>query len=184
MSLVYQLTPQETVVVRREAPGELEVEVTYGKGQAPLAHFHPGQDESFEVTSGVVGARIDGVEREYRAGDRILIPRGAVHQMWNAGDGEATATWVTTPAGRTLEWFRALDELQRDGNVGKDGMPGLTATGVLLTEYRDVMRLAARPRPLVRGALALLAWIGRMCGYRVARRRPGAARAATQRPAA
>jgi hypothetical protein len=63
-------------------------------------------------------------------------------------------------------------------------MPGPVAIGVLLTEYRDVMRLAARPRPLVRGALALLAWIGRMRGYDVARRGADAALAATQRPAA
>jgi hypothetical protein len=37
---------------------------------------------------------------------------------------------------------------------------------VMLTEYRDVFRLAARPRPLVRGALALLGVIGRLRGYR------------------
>jgi quercetin dioxygenase-like cupin family protein len=168
MSFSYQLTPHEAVALRRETPDELEVEVIYGKGQAPLAHFHPGQDESFDVVSGVIRARVDGVEREYRAGDRILIPRGAVHQMWNAGAGDARATWVTSPAGRTLEWFRALDELQRGGKVGKDGMPGLLAMGVLLTEYRDVMRLTARPRSLVRAALGLLAWIGRMRGYRLA----------------
>jgi quercetin dioxygenase-like cupin family protein len=183
MSRTYQLTPHETVVVRREGSDELAVEVTYGQGQAPLAHFHPAQDESFEVISGVVGARIGGVAREYRAGDRIVVPRGAVHQMWNAGEGDAKAAWVTTPAGRTLEWFRALDELQRSGSVGKGGMPGPLAMGVLLTEYRDVMRLAARPRSLVRGVLALLGWIGRLRGYAVATR-TDAARAATQRPAA
>ena len=183
MSRTYQLTPHETVAIRREGSDELVVEVTYGQGQAPLAHFHPAQDESFEVTSGVVGARIDGVAREYRAGERIVIPRGAVHQMWNAGEGDAQATWVTAPAGRTLEWFRDLDELQRSGNVGKGGMPGPLVMGVLLTEYRDVMRLATRPRWLMRAALALLGWIGRMRGYGVATR-TDAARAATQRPAA
>jgi quercetin dioxygenase-like cupin family protein len=183
MSRTYQLTPHEAVAVRRAGADELVVEVTYGQGQAPVAHFHPDQDEAFEVTSGVVGARIDGVAREYRAGDRIVVPRGAVHQMWNAGEGDATATWITTPAGRTLEWFQALDESQRSGNLGKNGMPGPLAMGVLLTEYRDVMRLAARPRSLVRGALALLAWIGRMRGYAVATR-ADAARDATQRPAA
>jgi quercetin dioxygenase-like cupin family protein len=165
MSVSYQLTPNEAVTVHRETPEELEVEVTYGKGQAPPAHFHPGQDESFEVISGVIGARIDGGVREYRPGERILIPRGAVHQMWNAGDGDARASWITSPAGRTLEWFRALDELQRGGRVRKDGMPGPLAMGVLLTEYRDVMRLAARPRPLLRAALALLGRLGRMRGY-------------------
>jgi quercetin dioxygenase-like cupin family protein len=165
MSVSYQLTPNEAVTVRRETPDELEMEVTYGQGQAPPAHFHPGQDESFEVICGVIGTRIDGTVREYRAGERILVPRGAVHQMWNAGDGDARARWITSPAGRTLEWFRALDGLQRSGRVRKDGMPGALAMGVLLTEYRDVMRLAAAPRPLVRVALALLGRVGRMRGY-------------------
>jgi quercetin dioxygenase-like cupin family protein len=168
MSRTYRLTPNETVLVRSHTAGALEVEVTYGKGQAPLAHFHPEQDESFEVRSGVIRARIDGVEREYRAGDRIEIPRGAVHQMWNAAEGDATATWVTSPAGRTLDWFRALDDVQRRGEVGKDGMPRPLPTAVLLTEYSDVMRLGARPRTLVSAALALLARIGRMRGHRPA----------------
>jgi hypothetical protein len=40
--------------------------------------------------------------------------------------------------------------------------------GVLLTHYRDVFRLAARPRPVVRAALAALGTMGRLRGYRPA----------------
>jgi hypothetical protein len=48
-------------------------------------------------------------------------------------------------------------------------MPGPLAFGVLLTEYRDTFRLAAGPEPLVRGALAVLALLGRLRGYRPVR---------------
>jgi hypothetical protein len=37
---------------------------------------------------------------------------------------------------------------------------------VLLTEYRDVFRLAAKPEPVVRTGLSVLGKIGRARGYR------------------
>jgi hypothetical protein len=46
-------------------------------------------------------------------------------------------------------------------------MPSPLAFGVYLTEYRDVFRLAARPRFLIRGAMAALGVIGRRRGYTI-----------------
>lgn len=165
--MTLKLTPHESLTIRESTPELVEVEVNYaGHGDAPPAHLHPDQDEAFDVLAGVIHARIDGAERSYGPGDRFEIPRGAVHQMWNPGDQPARAIWRTSPAGRTHEWFVALDELQRSGRVDRKGMPGPLAMGVLLTHYRDVFQLAARPRPLVRAALALLGALGRLRGYR------------------
>jgi len=161
------LTPHESVVVRRSSPSELEVEVVWTSGGSrPPKHFHPSQDEHFEVLSGTLSVSLDGEERTLHAGDTLDIPRGTVHRMWNAGDEPARAVWRTTPAGRTEDWFRALDALHREGRVGRDGMPGPLAFGAYLTEYRDVMRLGGAPQPLLRGALWLLGAIGRLRGYR------------------
>lgn len=77
----------------------------------------------------------------------------------------ARAIWRTRPAGRTEQWFRALDALQRSGRVDRKGMPRPLALGVLLTEYDDVIRPAARPRSAVKAALALLSLAGRARGY-------------------
>jgi hypothetical protein len=74
--------------------------------------------------------------------------------------------WRTTPAGRTEQWFRAIDRLIREGRVGSGGMPGPLAFGVLLSEYRDVFRLASGPDWLLRPALATIGLIGRLRGYR------------------
>ncbi len=159
--MTIKLTPKESLTIRETSPDLLEVEVTYGgQGSPPPAHFHPGQDEAFEV--------LDGEEHTYRRGDRFEIARGSAPQMWNPSDQPARAVWRTSPAGRTHEWFSALDELQRSGRVDKKGMPGPLAMGVLLTHYRDVFRLAARPRPVVRAALAALGTMGRLRGYRPA----------------
>ena len=76
--------------------------------------------------------------------------------MWNEGATPARAIWVTSPAGRTVQWFETLDSA---------GKPGPLDCGVYLTEYRDVFRLAG-PQPLVLGALRGLATVARLLGKR------------------
>jgi quercetin dioxygenase-like cupin family protein len=153
MPTTYTLTPDETVTVRRHSAEALEVEVTYAAGASPPpGHFHPHQDERFEVLSGTVRAVVGGREHRLRAGDAIDIPRGVVHKLASAGDEPARAVWETRPAGRTLEWFAQLD-----ANRGA----GPLTLARLMTDYRDVFRLAARPRWLVTAVLAVLALPGR-----------------------
>jgi quercetin dioxygenase-like cupin family protein len=162
----YSLTASESVTVRAHGPELLEVEATYGSGSSPPpGHFHPGQAEHFEVLEGELETRVDGRARTLRAGDALDVPAGTPHQMWNPGAEPARVLWQTRPAGRTLDWFAALDALQREGRVGRGGMPGPLAFGAYLTEYRDVFRLAG-PDVVLRPALALLGALGRLRGYR------------------
>ena len=162
----YNLTPSESVRVVRHSPEALEVEGTWGPGGSPPPkHFHPDQDEHFEVLEGILTARVGGDERQLGPGDVLEIPRRAVHQMWNAGDVPARASWRTSPAGRTAQWFADIDGLLRSGRVGSNGMPGPLAFGVYLTEYRDVFRLAG-PQPLLTPLLRGMGVLGRLKGYR------------------
>jgi len=166
MARTLRITPTESVTVRESGPELLEVEATYGAAsKPPPKHLHPGQDEHFEVVAGRLRVRAGDEDRTVETGDTIDIPRGTVHRMWNPGPDEARVLWQTRPAGRTEEWFAAIDRLHREGRVGRNGMPGALAFAALLTEYRDVFRLAGGPEPLVRGALAALAPLGRMRGY-------------------
>lgn len=166
MAEVFQLSPSESVEVRSHTADALEVEGTWApRGSPPPKHFHPRQDERFEVLAGRLRTRVDGEERELGPGDVLDIPRGAVHQMWNAGDDTARARWRTSPPGRTKQWFADVSALRQSGRVGKDGMPGPLAFGVYLTAYSDVFRLAG-PQPLLRPALGLLGVLGRLKGYR------------------
>jgi quercetin dioxygenase-like cupin family protein len=165
MMSTLKLTPTESVTVRSATPEALDVEAHYGPhGSPPPKHLHPVQAEHFEVLAGRLTTRVDGNERVLEAGDTIDIPARAVHQMWNAGAEPARVLWRTSPAGRTLEWFEALDALQREGRVMKSGIPSPLAMSVLLTEYRDVFRLAG-PDPVLRTAFAVLAPLGRLRGY-------------------
>jgi mannose-6-phosphate isomerase-like protein (cupin superfamily) len=165
MNRTLKITPTESVEIRESTPDLLEVLATYGpSSKAPPKHFHPAQDEHFEVLSGRLQVRAGDDERELGPGDEIDIPRGRVHRMWNAGEAEARVVWRTTPAGRTEEWFAAIDALHREGRVAGNGMPGPLAFAALLTEFDDVFRLAG-PQPVLRGALRVLAPLGRARGY-------------------
>lgn len=142
------LTPHESVTVVEHSPERLVVDVSYAPGGSrPPAHLHPAQDERFEVRSGTLRVKVGGEERELRAGDVLEIPRGTKHAMFNAGDEPATAVWTTSPAGRTLGWYRNLDAIP--------GRPGAVTLAPALLEYDDVFRLAG-PRWLIRPLLRVL----------------------------
>jgi quercetin dioxygenase-like cupin family protein len=156
-----RLTRRETVIIRRIEPDLLEVEGIWGpNGKPPPKHFHPSQDEHFEVIVGRMTARVDGEEIELGQGDTLDIPAGAVHQMWNASDAEARASWQTRPAGRTEDWFRAVDALHAEGS----DPPGPLQFAPLMKEYADVFRLAAAPQPLMRPLVSVLGKLGRARG--------------------
>jgi mannose-6-phosphate isomerase-like protein (cupin superfamily) len=120
-----KLTPHETVTIRSASPELLDVEGRWGPGgKPPPAHYHPEQDEHFEVLEGTLTAKLNGEERDLRPGETLAIPRRTPHQIWNRGQVEARAIWQTRPALRTENWFRSIDRLFREGRVGKNGMPG------------------------------------------------------------
>ena len=130
-----KLSPASSVTVRAADGDALEVEALYNPGGSPPpAHLHPAQAEHFEVLEGTISTRVDDGERTLEPGDTLDIPPGTVHQMWNAAPEPARVLWRTSPAGRTLEWFEALDAFQRDGDTA--------ALGAALAEYEDVFRLA------------------------------------------
>jgi quercetin dioxygenase-like cupin family protein len=163
MPTTFKLTRKETVTVLRHDPELLEVEGRWGpEGKPPPPHFHPAQDEHFEVLEGRLTAKVDGEERELAAGDTLEIPSGASHQIWNAAAEPARAVWQTRPAGRTAEWFRSVDALHREG----DGEPGPLAFGPLLSEFDDVFRLSAAPQAVMKPAVAVLGALGRARGHR------------------
>jgi quercetin dioxygenase-like cupin family protein len=165
VGVTLKITPTESIEILASDPEALLLEATYLPGKSPPKHFHPEQDEHFEVLHCEVRVDLAGEVRSYSAGEEFDVPRGTIHTFWNPGDGSARVRWRTSPAGRTEQWFRAINRIQVEGRVGKDGMPSPLAFGVLLTEYRDIFRLAG-PDRLLRPALALLGEIGRRRGYR------------------
>src|SRR3954462_8274286 len=86
----------------------LEMEASYAQaGTFPPAHYHPNQDERFEVLEGSIRTLIDGQERTYGPGESFEVPRGTVHQMTSA-DGPARRNWQARPPLPLAEFFGPL----------------------------------------------------------------------------
>lgn len=153
------LGPSERIKILSRAPEALIAEVTYGPGGSPPpGHFHPAQDERFEVLEGELTVKIGGETRVLKTGDSIDIPRGESHQFWNAGSVQARATWETRPALRTEEWWTAVD-----ATGAAEGRPSLLTMAPLVHEYRDVFRLGG-PQAVVGPAIGALGIVGRLTG--------------------
>ena len=164
MTETLRLTPHETLTIVRSDPDVFEVEATWGpSGKSPPPHYHPQQDERFEVLAGELTAKLDGEERRLRAGDTLDVPRGTKHQMWNATAAETRARWETRPAGRTEQWFRTVDRAIEEAG-GK--MPGALAMLTLLDEYDDTIRLAVGPEAVTRQVTSAIGAIGRKRGVK------------------
>ena len=109
--------------MRTNTPELLELEATFEPIEyRPPRHWHPDQDEHFEVYEGTLTASVNGREVVLHAGDTLDIPRGTVHAMWNAGSERARVLWQVRPAGRTAQWFASIDAVHK---VGRGGMPGI-----------------------------------------------------------
>jgi quercetin dioxygenase-like cupin family protein len=127
-----------------ETDGELlEMEATYEPGSVePPEHFHPRQDERFEILAGTMEARIGGESKLLKTGEEVFIPAGTPHAMWNGGSETARVAWETRPAMRTEELFRALARVAEAAMSGDPPSDDSLSGEELLREFRDEFRLA------------------------------------------
>jgi quercetin dioxygenase-like cupin family protein len=86
-------------------------------------HVHPRQEERFEVLSGRLGLRADGIERVHGVGDVIVVSAGSPHAACNAGDDEVHVLVDFRPALRTERAFETLAGLAREGKTNRAGPP-------------------------------------------------------------
>lgn len=130
------------VTAAADSGGELlEFDATWGPGtNKPFVHFHPSQDERFEVLEGELTVELDGETRTLAPGDVVAVPRGAVHSMWNAGEVGARARWQVRPALRTEELFEKIDAVQAAVAAGEPPPPGADA---ILETFAAELRLPA-----------------------------------------
>jgi mannose-6-phosphate isomerase-like protein (cupin superfamily) len=148
--------------------GELvEMEATYQPGSVePLEHFHPRQEEHFEVVSGSLRARVGTEERSLAAGDELDIPRGTVHAMWNEGEDEARVIWQTRPALRTEDFFVVVGRLAQEGKLTAKGAANPLLGAALLHEFRGEFRPTSPPPVVQAVVFPALAMLARPLGQR------------------
>jgi quercetin dioxygenase-like cupin family protein len=131
-------------------------------------HVHPLQEERFEVISGQLGLRVEGVERIYGAGEVIVAPAGSAHAAWNAtSDDEVHVLVDFRPALRTEAAFETLAGLARDGKTNRAGAPrDPLLLALVLHEYEDEIYFVRPPLAVQKLVFGALARVARLLGCR------------------
>jgi quercetin dioxygenase-like cupin family protein len=138
-------------------------------------HYHPKQEERFEVVKGRMRGQISGQERAAGPGDAVVMPPGAWHLWWNDGDEEAQLLVEVRPALRTEEFFEVMAEMK----MNKRGIPNPIHGAVVTKAYSDEQQFKRMENPVMRGLVPVLATIGKLLGYSA---RAGQSRALRKQP--
>jgi quercetin dioxygenase-like cupin family protein len=145
----------------------LEMEVSYPPNSTPPPfHYHPYQEERFEVLKGQFSTKIGEVAHTYKTGEKFTVLKNVSHWMHNISDEEGSLLWQVRPAMKTQAFFETMWGLEADGKVNKNGVPNLLQLAVILNTYTDEFRASKPPYWIQRILFGLLSPIGKLCGYR------------------
>ena len=73
-----------------------------------MSHCNREVDEIVYGLSGALTTTVNGEKREVRAGDSVLIPRGAVHHHENLGAETSHTLFVLNPGGIGRAYFEEI----------------------------------------------------------------------------
>jgi mannose-6-phosphate isomerase-like protein (cupin superfamily) len=136
-------------------------------GAVEPEHVHPLQESGAEVISGSLCFRVDGEERQLRAGESITIPANTPHFFWNdAQEEEAHFIGWFRPALEIDRFFESFFGLAQDGKLNEKGLPSMLQLAVMVPHFGDEIRLTSPPWFVQRAIFGALAPIGRLLGYR------------------
>ncbi|HEX6332739.1 MAG TPA: cupin domain-containing protein [Flavisolibacter sp.] len=145
----------------------LEMESVFGpQSVEPAAHYHPKQDEIFQVIEGELSVRLNKRVYKLVAGDVLHIAPCTVHSMWNSSDGITKVNWKVFPALDTEYLLETGMGIAADGKAGEAGMPGILQAAILIRHFRDVYRLARPSYTLQLLIVSILSPFARLFGYR------------------
>lgn len=140
---------------------QVEAVMQAGKKLPALPHYHPSQEEKFEVISGELTTVVDGNKRNLKAGETLIIRAGQVHNFWNAGAAPVSGRVEHRPDLGFQDFVTTLGGLVKDRKLKYDNSFSDKMQMAVVTEYyREFMGI---PRPL-RWVIKIVAAIGRIRG--------------------
>lgn len=168
--LINSLTGQDIRFLKtaKDTAGKyLEMETTYNSYSAePPLHYHPGQSEEFNVLSGQLTIKLNGVIHVLHAGDTICIHPDERHAMWNASAEKTIVRWKVTPAMNTENFLETLNGLIKDGKTNEKGVPGILQVSLTANKFSSIFRLARPPFFIQKIAFSIFSPIARLLGLR------------------
>jgi quercetin dioxygenase-like cupin family protein len=150
-----------------ETNGELlEMEAVYNpESKPPPLHYHPYQEEKFEVLAGSFRVVIGEQEHQFEQGDKFTVPANTPHAMNNTSSEAGRLRWQIRPAMKSQEFFATMWGLAVDGETTVSGLPDFLQLMVIIQAYRDEFRAVKPPLIVQRILTAIFAPIGRWRCY-------------------
>ena len=143
----------------------VEFEITMAPGaQGPPKHFHPRQDETWNVRTGELSVFVEDTWRTLGEGESLSIPPNTVHTLRNRSSAEVRFRDVHEPA---LDFQDYIESLHRQAATGRMTSRMTLSTliygAMVLTQHRTTQLSAS---PVQRAAETVLTLVGRALGYR------------------
>ena len=123
-------------------------------------HFHPNQEERFEIVSGRARFLIGDQYIDLSPGDVGVVPPNTLHHWMALGGEPVRARTIFEPSLDVDMWFLHFQKHVAAGDMD------LLQAAVISREYVDSSPMPADPPPAVWNLLSrILAPIGRLTGY-------------------
>jgi quercetin dioxygenase-like cupin family protein len=154
---------QATVTTPSEATSGayVEMDVTAQPGSETLIHYHPEQEETYQVLEGTLEVFRDDRWRAVPAEESLTVPRGAVHGFRNTSEMPVRFLNVHRPALAFQKHLETLDRLSRAGKIrGTKDPRSLIYMSMSAVEHRP--DVTVKPPQWMMKALA---FVGRRLGY-------------------
>jgi mannose-6-phosphate isomerase-like protein (cupin superfamily) len=144
----------------------VELEITLPPdAPGPPPHFHPRQEERWEVLDGELEVQVDGSWRTLRRGESASIPAGHVHTLRNRGGEPVRVLDVHVPALDFQDYMEDLSRLTDAGKITSLRDPrSLLYLATVLRDHRTTQLTASRGQ---RFAESVLAGVGKLLRIRV-----------------
>ena len=164
------ITKQQITFLKtaRDTEGELlRVEVRMAPGGFIPRHRHPLQQERVEVVSGTLRFRIRGRERSLESGETLVVNPGEAHDVHNESGEVAIFVVETRPALKTERGLEIIFGLAKEGKTNQNGRPkNVLQRGIIAYEFMNEVALPGIPLVVQRAAVAPLAALGHLFGFR------------------
>jgi quercetin dioxygenase-like cupin family protein len=159
-----RFTPLESTTQSGGARVEFEIVAPPG-APGPPPHYHPPQQESWQVLDGELTVTIDGQERTLAGGDEVTIAPGTVHTFANRGSADVRFRDLHTPALDFEEYIETLARLTTEAKLTSRVKPVRLIYGAMvLHRYRSMQFSASATRRTIESVLAIL---GRILRFRI-----------------
>ena len=152
-------TTFEVVVSTVDSDGErIEFEITMPPGaMGPPRHYHPAQQESWQVLEGELSVEVDGEWRPLGAGESLSVAPDTVHTLRNRSAGAVRFRDVHEPALDFQDYIESLARLTAAGHLSDRMTPaGLLYGSMVLRGHRTTQLSAGAVQRAGESALAAI----------------------------